>query len=130
MLLSRNLISVLALSMMTAVAFAADVSPPPACPPHAARAFMGSLSPEQRMMHFADVQKATAGMSDDQARAWRESQHDKAAAMTDDQRAKDAADLKARWDALSAARKTEIQTSFQERHATGGWGHEHHGDCK
>ena len=130
--LSRSFVSALALSMMTAVSFAADVPPPPACPTHAGSAFMGSLTPEQRMMHFADVQKATAGMSDDQAHAWRQSQHEKTAAMTADQRAASAADLQARWDALPAAKKTEIQTSFAERHAAGGWGHgpEHHGDCK
>jgi len=127
----RLVVTVLTAALLATAAFAADSQPPaqPACPAHG-NGFgggpMGSLTPEQRMMHFVDVQKATSGMSDDQAHAWRRSEHDKVEAMTTDQRTKYAADLKTRWDALPAGQKADIQASFKEKHAK--W--DHHEGCK
>ena len=117
MLLSRNLISALALSMMTAVAFAADVPPPPACPAHAGWAFMDTLTPEQRMMHFELMHQATANMTDDQRHAWRQAERAKFDAMPENDRQKYAAGLTIQWNALPADRKAAIQNEAEQRRA-------------
>lgn len=73
---------------------------------------MSFLTPDQRTMHFAEVQKATAGMSFDQMRDYRLSMRSKVMAMTADERQKYAADLSAKWNALSADEKVKIQQQF------------------
>jgi hypothetical protein len=88
---------------------------------------MGFLTTEERLMHFAEMQKATAGMNFDQARAWRLGQREKVMAMTAAERANYAAGLKQRWDALPAARQAEIRQQAETfwngrpRGGRGGW---------
>jgi hypothetical protein len=124
--------TVLTAAFLTTAAFAADSQQPPACPVWGGGGQggpMGFLSQEQRVMHFADVQKATSGMNAEQARSYRMTERDKVTAMTADQRAKYAADLKSRWDALPAAQKTELQqqaATYWKNRPMGG----HHWDCK
>jgi len=70
---------------------------------------MGALSPEQRMMRFELARQATANMTDDQRRAWRQADREKLQAMSAADRQKYLADLTAQWNALPADRKAEIQ---------------------
>jgi hypothetical protein len=88
---------------------------------------MGFLTSEERLMHFAEMQKATAGMSFEQARAWRLGQREKVMAMTAAERTSYAAGLKQRWDALPAAKQAEIRQQAETywnsrpRGGRGGW---------
>jgi len=68
-----------------------------------------SLSPQQKMMMFVDMRKATEGMTDDQRKAYRQSQRQKFAVMTDAQRQQFAAKLQTEWDALPDDRKESIK---------------------
>ncbi len=114
MQLFRVILPALAASFLATAAFAADA--PPAPPPHGDHdgGFMHSLTPDQRMMLFAERQKDTAGMTDDQRHAYREAQRTKFKAMSDADKQKFAAGLQARWNALSADQKAKIQ---QDREA-------------
>lgn len=110
MTLHRALVAACAVFMMTAVSSAADAPPPPACPAHQGGwGLMGALSPEQRMMRFELARQATANMTDDQRRAWRQADREKLQAMSAADRQKYLADLTAQWNALPADRKAEIQ---------------------
>ena len=106
MSLSRTLASILTIPLIAAVAFAAD-SPAangqdrPACARPGMGGMMQFLTPEQRMMMFADMQQATAAMSEEQRQAYRQSQRDKMMNMSDADRQAYAAGLQAKWDALS-----------------------------
>jgi hypothetical protein len=112
MLLSRVILPALAASFLATASFAADA--PPAPPPHGDHdgGFMHSLTPDQRTMLFAERQKDTAGMTDEQRHASREAQHAKFAAMSDADKQKFAASLQARWNALSADQKAKIQADM------------------
>lgn len=112
MLLARNLAAVLAVAMMTVVAFAAQAQPQPA-----ACGAMGSLTKEERLVLFLQMRERTANLTDDQKRDFRRSQREKFQAMSDADKQKFAADLKAKWDALPAARKTELQADAEKAHA-------------
>jgi len=115
MQLHRALVAAAAASMMTVVAFAADNPAPQACPPmHSGGGFMGSLTPEQRMMRFELMHQATENMTDDQRRAWRDGERAKFDAMADADRLKYAANLTAQWNALPADRKAEIQKRAEQ----------------
>ncbi len=103
MILHRVLMAAAAASMMTVVSFAADAPPPSACPPHAGWAFMDTLTPEQRMMHFELMHQATANMTDEQRHAWRQAERTKFDAMPEADRQKYAAGLTAQWNALPAS---------------------------
>lgn len=70
---------------------------------------MGSLTPDERLMHFADMQKATAGMDRDAKREYRTQERDKLTAMTPAQRQAYVADLDKRFQALSAADKQKLR---------------------
>ena len=109
MLLSRVILPALAASFLATASFAADI--PPAPPPHGDHdgGFMHFLTPDQRTMLFAERQKDTAGMTDDQRHAYRQAQHAKFAGMSDADKQKFAADLQAKWDALSADQKAKTQ---------------------
>jgi len=115
--MNRLAVSVLCAAFLTTAAFAADTPPAQPGPPAWSGGHgrgpqggpMGFLTAEQRLMHFADVQKATAGMSFDQARDYRMTERNKIMAMSAAERDKYAAELKARWDALPDARKAEIK---------------------
>jgi len=108
MSLSRLILPALAASFLATASFAADA--PPAPPPHGDQGgFMHFLTPDQRMMLFADTHKDTAGMTDEQRHARREAQRAKFMAMSDAEKQKFAADLQARWNALPADQKAKIQ---------------------
>lgn len=86
---------------------------------------MQFLTAEQRMMLFADTHKDAAGMTDDQRHANREAQRAKIMAMSAADKQKFAADLQARWDALSADQKAKIQqdmATFRASHPMMGGG--------
>jgi hypothetical protein len=109
MLLSRVILPALAASFLATASFAADT--PPAPPPHGDHdgGFMHFLTPDQRMMLFAETHKDAAGMTDDQRHARREAQRAKFTAMSDAEKQKFAADLQAKWNALPADQKAKIQ---------------------
>ncbi|MBU6298432.1 MAG: hypothetical protein KGJ79_05795 [Alphaproteobacteria bacterium] len=117
MFLTRMILPVAAASFLATASFAASDQPvaPPAqvpCPAYGAGYWggpMGFLTPEERMMHFADIQKATAGMSFDQMRAYRMAERNKVMAMSPAERQKYAADLKAKWDALPTDQKSQMR---------------------
>ena len=73
----------------------------------------GMFTPEERMMLFADMSKATAGMTDDQKQAYRQQQRTRIMAMSDADRAKFKADLDARWNALPADQKTAMTAKMK-----------------
>lgn len=75
---------------------------------------MAFLTPEERMMLFTQMRDATANMTDDQRMAYRKSQRDKFMAMSDTDKQKLAADLKAKWDALPADQKAQIQQQMEQ----------------
>ena len=88
----------------------------------------GMFTPEERMMLFVDGFKATAGMTDDQKKAYRDERRAKIMAMSDADRAKMKADLDARWAALPADQKASITAkveAFRAAHANGGGGMGH-----
>ena len=85
----------------------------------------GMFTPEERMMMFVDGFKATAGMTDDQKKAYRDQRRAKIMTMSDADRAKMKADLDARWAALPADQKASItakMAAFRAAHANGGGG--------
>ena len=85
----------------------------------------GMFSPEERMVWFADAQKATAGMTDDQRHAYRQQQRDHFQAMSDNDKAKMKADLDARWAAMTPAQKADLKAkvdAFRAAHGMGGHG--------
>jgi hypothetical protein len=112
MLLFRLILPALAASFLATASFAADT--PPAPPPHGDHdgGFMHFLTQDQRTMLFAERQKDSAGMTDDQRHAYREAQHAKFAAMSDADKQKFTASLQARWNALSADQKAKIQADM------------------
>ncbi len=85
----------------------------------------GMFTQEERMMLFADMAKATSGMTDDQKHAYRHGQRDRIMAMTDTDRAKFKADLDSRWNALSADQKADMTAKMQAFRAEH---HDHDGD--
>ncbi len=71
------------------------------------------FTPEERMILFADMYKATSGLSDDQKRDYRRQQRDRIMSMSDDERSKFKADLDARWNALPANEKAAMTAKLQ-----------------
>jgi hypothetical protein len=125
MLLSRVILPALAASFLATASFAADA--PLAPPPHGDHGgFMHFLSPDQRTMLFAERQKDSVGMTDEQRHASHEAQHAKFASMSDTEKQKFAAGLQAKWDALSADQKAKIQQDMAAFRASHPWtGHDH-----
>jgi len=92
-------------------------STPPANPPAMGRGhgmMRGMLSDEERTMLFADMFKATAGMTDDQKHAYRQEQRSRFMSMSDSDRSKFKADLDSRWNALPADQKTAMMAKMKE----------------
>ena len=130
MLLSRVILPALAASFLATASFAADI--PPAPPPHSDHdgGFMHFLTADEHMMLFAETHKDTAGMTDDQRHAYREAQHAKLAAMSDADKQKFAANLQAKWNALPADQKAQVQqdmATFRASHPTMGHDSPDHG---
>lgn len=126
MSLSRIAFVAVVASILTSAVYA-DSSPPPSPPAMNAEGRHGGMhgmfTPEERMMLFADMFKATANMTDDQKHAFRHEQRDRIMAMSDADRAKFKADLAARWDALPADQKAEMSAkmvAFRSAHGAGG----------
>jgi len=63
----------------------------------------GIFTREERI--FADMLKATAGMSNDQTREYRQQQRSRFMAMSDSDRAKFKSDLDERWGACRRTKK-------------------------
>jgi len=68
-----------------------------------------SLSPEQKMMLFADMRRATSGMTDDRRKEYRQNRREKFAAMTDSEKQEFAAKLQSEWDSLPADQRASIK---------------------
>jgi len=87
--------------------------------------FFRSLSPQQKMMFFVDMRKATAGMTDEQRQAYRLERRQKFAAMGDNEKRQFAVKLQSEWDALPADQKNEIRQqamAWRDRMRNGGDG--------
>ena len=104
----------------------AEGAPAATAPPAAADHHMmmhGMFTPEERMILFSDMYKATSGLSDDQKRDYRRQQRDRIMSMSDDERSKFKADLDARWNVLTddqkAAMTAKIQAFMAARHGGG-----------
>ena len=131
MSLSRYLVAAAAASLLATAALA-DSTPAPS-PMMGGQGMMGGhgmmhgmFTQDERMMMAADGFKATAGMTDDQRKAYRDERRAKIMAMSDADRAKFKADLDARWAALPADQKASITAKVQAfmaaRQAGGGNG--------
>jgi hypothetical protein len=83
---------------------------------------MGFLTPEQRMMHFAEVQKAVAEMSFNDMRSYRSEFRNKVMAMTAAERKKFANDLTVKWNALPSEQKAKLRQDFTAYRGNGRWG--------
>ena len=104
--LSRTLPSALIGFLVATVSFAADMGTGgPGC--------SGALNQDQRLMLFVEMHQATANMTKDQKKDYRRAERDKIKAMSPAERQKFAADLEAKWDALPAERKANIQEKAQ-----------------
>lgn len=128
MKVSRLLLPALAALFMLSPAVMADPPPPP--PDHHGPGGppggpggpgdpMNFLSPEARMMLFADIDAATASMSDEQRHAFMRNRFDSFRAMSDAAKKTFAAGLKARWDALPPEKQAEIKKRMDERRRKG-----------
>jgi hypothetical protein len=125
MALSRLTLAALAISLFAFPALGDDTSTPTSSSGGDHHMMMrGMFTREERMMLFADMRKATAGMSDDQKRDYRQQQRSRFRAMTDSDRAKFKADLDARWNSLpedqKAAMMAKMQALMAARHMGGG----------
>lgn len=112
----RFVLPVLAASFIAAFGSLAAQTPPAPLPPCAGYGggFGSWLTQEQRLMHFSQMQKATAAMSFADARAYRVAEHQKIMAMTAAERDRFAADLLAKWNALSAEEQQQIRQQFAD----------------
>jgi hypothetical protein len=97
-------------------------SAPPYCGAGYGNGVMGFLTPEQRMMHFAEVQKATAEMSFNDVRTYRWDFRNKVMAMSAAERKKFADELLAKWNALPADQRSKIEQDFTAYRGSGRWG--------
>ena len=83
---------------------------------------MGSLTPEQRMMHFAEVQDAVANLSPNDMRSYRSALHNQVMAMMPAERMRFANNLTRMWKALPPAQRAKIQQAFIAYRNDGLWG--------
>jgi hypothetical protein len=114
--LSKIVFAALVASFLTSSAYAEGASPtnPPTMGAEGGHGMMhGMLTPEERMMMFADMSKATANMTDDQKHAYRHEQRDRIMAMSEADRFRFKADLDARWNALPADQKADMTAKMQ-----------------
>jgi hypothetical protein len=121
---SRLTLSAIASFFVATAALADDASAPPASGGEHHSMMRGMFTPEERVMIFADMFKATAGMTDDQKREYRQQQRSRFIAMSESDRAKFKSDLDGRWNALPADQKAAMTTKMEalraSRHADGG----------
>jgi len=131
MSLSKIVLTTLVATFLSSAAYAESTpaSTPPATAAMGAEGghgmMHGMFTQEERMVLFADMSKATAGMTDDQKHAYRHGQRDRIIAMSDTDRTKFKADLDSRWNALPADQKADMTAKMQAFRAEH---HEHDGD--
>jgi hypothetical protein len=97
----------------------ADAPPPQPAVSCSHTGMMQTLTPEEQSVLFMQMRQDTANMTQDQRKAYRQSQRDKFMAMSEADQQKFAVDLKAKWDALPTDQKARIQeehASFQAKH--------------
>jgi hypothetical protein len=108
MSVSRIVLAAVSTAFLTTAAMAADTDAPPPSTQgdhhHGGgmRAMMGMFTPQQMAMYMLRQHGETAGMSQDQRKAYRKGERDKLLAMSDGDKAKMQADLQAQWDKLPA----------------------------
>ncbi len=107
------LTAALLLSSAAFVETALAADPPAAGAMGGGSGMRGYFSSEERMMLFADSAKATAGMTDDQKKAYRDQRRAQFMALSEADRAKMKADLAARWAALPADEKASITAKME-----------------
>jgi hypothetical protein len=110
----RFTLAAIAASLLSS-AVLADNAPPATAPAMGAGHGMmrGMFTPEERMMLFADMSKATAGMTDEQKQAYRQQQRTRVVSMSNADRTKFKADLDARWNALPVDQKTAMMAKMK-----------------
>jgi hypothetical protein len=92
------------------------------CPPR------GPMMPQEaRLMDFSDMQKATAGKTEDQVREYRHAQREKFMSMSEADRAKHIADLTKRFKALPPAEQNQLTEAFDIMRKNHPWGGGEHG---
>ena len=123
----KVIIPVFASLFLSAAAFGADVPPPPApgVGPGGCHGIMRILTPEERIVHFQEMQKDIGKMTIDQFRDWRKALCDKFAAMTPADRQKYADALDAKWKALPDAEKIDLYHKALDVHGKMGMGRGH-----
>lgn len=117
MLRTRTILPALAAVCFLATAsFAADAPPPPPSGDmHGGP--MSFLTPEEGMMFFAQMHKDTAGLTEDQRRAYMDKQFSAFKNMNDADKKNFADDLKAKWDSLPPDRKAQIKKDMDDMRA-------------
>lgn len=128
MTVSRIVLAAFATAFLTSAAMADDTDAPPPGPQgehhHGGgmRAMMGMFSPQQMAMYMLRRRGETAGMSQDQRKAYRQSERQKLMAMSDADKAKMTADLQAQWDRLPPDEQTaamDRMNRMRDRHEHG-----------
>lgn len=128
MSLSKIVLATFVATFLSSAAYAESTpaATPPAMGESGGHGMMhGMFTQEERMMLFADMAKATSGMTDDQKHAYRHGERDRIMAMSDTDRAKFKSDLDSRWNALSADQKADMTAKMQAFRAEH---HDHDGD--
>lgn len=111
---SKFTLAVIAALLLGSAALADNAAPPAPPAMGAGHGMMrGMFTPEERMMLFADMFKATASMADDQRHAYRDQQRTRIMSMSEADRTNFKADLDARWNALPAGQKTAMTAKMQ-----------------
>jgi len=114
MRLSRLLLAASAAILLASAAQAAPAAHPPAMMgAGGGGAMRGMFTREERMVLLADGFKATAGMTEDQEKAYRAERRAKILAISGADLAKFKADLDARWAAMPADQKKLLTDKVQ-----------------
>jgi Spy/CpxP family protein refolding chaperone len=110
------------LSAFSHAVIAQSASDQPYCGVGYGNGVMSFLTPEQRMMHFADVQRAVANLSPNDMRSYRSQLRDTVMAMMPLDRKQFADDLTAKWKALPPEQKAKLRQDFTTYRNDGRWG--------
>jgi hypothetical protein len=111
-----------AIAVSAAVPSATAQPEQPYCGDGYGNGVMGFLTPDQRMMHFDEVQKAVANLSPNDMRTYRSQLHDTGMALMPLDRKRFADDLTAKWNALPPEQKAKIRQTFTTYKNDGRWG--------
>lgn len=121
----RVLLSAMAVAFSLSASQAGNAPAEPYCGSGYGDGVMAMLTPEQRMMHYADVQQAVAPLSFNDMRTYRSQLRNQFIAMTIDERRKVAEDLSQRWKALPPQQRAKLQQEFTTYRNDGRWGGPH-----